>query len=59
MEEFQDCSVISATFRIGGEVVGAVGILGPTRMDYAKAMAIVDFTTRSLNKLLKSRQGPR
>lgn len=54
LDEFRDCSVISATFRIGGEVVGAVGILGPTRMDYAKAMAIVDYTTRSLNQLLRT-----
>lgn len=58
LEEFQDCSVISATFRLDGEVVGAVGILGPTRMDYAKAMAIVDYTTRSLNRLLRPRWGP-
>lgn len=55
MEEFKDCSVISATFRLGGgEVVGAVGILGPTRMDYAKAMAIVDYTTRTLNRFLRT-----
>ncbi|MHB1650992.1 MAG: heat-inducible transcriptional repressor HrcA [Desulfitobacteriaceae bacterium] len=59
LEEFQDCSVISATFRLDGEIVGAVGILGPTRMDYAKAMAIVDYTTRSLTRLLRNRQGQR
>lgn len=59
LEEFHDCSVISATFRLDGEVFGAVGILGPTRMDYAKAMAIVDYTTRSLNKILRQRCGPR
>ncbi len=54
LAEFKDCSVISATFRVGGEVVGAVGILGPTRMDYSKAMAIVDYTTRMLNRLLRT-----
>lgn len=56
LKEFQDCSVISATYRVNGETIGAVGVLGPTRMDYAKAMAIVDFMTRSLSEILS--RGP-
>ncbi|WP_206812074.1 heat-inducible transcriptional repressor HrcA [Paradesulfitobacterium ferrireducens] len=52
LEEFQDCSVISATYRLNGEVIGSIGVLGPTRMDYAKSMGIVDFMTRSLTDLL-------
>ncbi|CAA7599384.1 GAF domain-like, c-terminal [Acididesulfobacillus acetoxydans] len=58
LEEFQDCSVISASLRYNGELFGVVGILGPTRMDYAKAMAIVDYTTRRLNRILRNRRGP-
>ncbi|MHB1407379.1 MAG: heat-inducible transcriptional repressor HrcA [Desulfitobacteriaceae bacterium] len=57
LQEFQDCSVISATYRVNGEVIGSIGVLGPTRMDYAKSMGIVDFMTRSLTDLLsKSRK---
>lgn len=52
VKEFQNCSVISATFKVNNETVGALGVLGPTRMDYAKAMAIVDFLTISLTDAL-------
>ena len=52
LKEFRDCSVISATYRVSGQTIGAVGVLGPTRMDYAKVIAIVDFMTRSLTEVL-------
>lgn len=52
LQEFKDCSVISATYRVNGLTIGAVGVLGPTRMDYAKIIAIVDFMTRSLTEVL-------
>jgi len=52
LKEFRDCSVISATYKVNGLTIGAVGVLGPTRMDYAKVIAIVDFMTRSLAEVL-------
>ncbi|KJR49389.1 Heat-inducible transcription repressor HrcA [Desulfosporosinus sp. I2] len=56
MKEFKDCSVISATYKVNGLTIGAVGVLGPTRMDYAKVIAIVDFMTRSLTEVLTKRR---
>lgn len=56
LKEFQDCSVISATYKVNGLTIGTVGVLGPTRMDYAKAIAIVDFMTRSLTEVLTRRR---
>jgi len=56
LKEFRDCSVISATFKVNGLTIGAVGVLGPTRMDYAKVIAIVDFMTRSLTEILTKRK---
>ena len=56
LKEFKDCSVISATYRVNGLTIGAVGVLGPTRMDYAKVIAIVDFMTRSLTDVLTKRR---
>lgn len=35
IREMSDCSVVSATYRLGGEVVGRVGVIGPKRMEYA------------------------
>ena len=58
LKEFQDCSVISATYKVNGLTIGAVGVLGPTRMDYAKVIAIVEFMTRSLAQVL-TRGSPR
>ncbi|MCB8814242.1 heat-inducible transcriptional repressor HrcA [Desulfosporosinus shakirovi] len=52
LKEFRDCSIISATYKVNGLMIGAVGVLGPTRMDYAKVIAIVDFMTRSLTEVL-------
>lgn len=56
LKEFQDCSLISATYKVNGLTIGAVGVLGPTRMDYAKVITIVDFMTRSLTDILTSRR---
>lgn len=55
LREFQTCSVISATYRVNGETIGTVGVIGPTRMDYAKVMAAVDFMTRSMTDILTNR----
>ncbi|MGC7870123.1 heat-inducible transcriptional repressor HrcA [Desulfosporosinus sp. SYSU MS00001] len=52
LKEFRDCSVISATYKVNGKTIGAVGVLGPTRMDYGKVIAIVDFMTKSLTEVL-------
>lgn len=56
LKEFKDCSVISATYKVNGFTIGSVGVLGPTRMDYAKIIAIVDFMTRSLTDVLTRRR---
>ncbi|MDR3269893.1 MAG: heat-inducible transcriptional repressor HrcA [Peptococcaceae bacterium] len=48
----QGCSVIYATYQENGENIGSIGVLGPTRMDYASAMAIVDYMTKKLTDIL-------
>ncbi|HBE76521.1 MAG TPA: heat-inducible transcription repressor HrcA, partial [Firmicutes bacterium] len=37
---------------IGGRTVGVIGVLGPTRMDYAKVLPIVEYTSSILSELL-------
>lgn len=54
-EVFKDCSVISATYHINGKQIGSIGVLGPTRMDYGKAITIVDYMTKSLTEILTNR----
>lgn len=47
-----DCSVVTASYEIAGRTVGVIGVLGPTRMDYAKVMPIVENTAEVLSRLL-------
>ncbi|NLI92434.1 MAG: heat-inducible transcription repressor HrcA [Peptococcaceae bacterium] len=54
-EVFKDCSVISATYHINGKQIGSIGVLGPTRMDYGKAITIVDYMTKSLTEMLTNK----
>ena len=32
--QLRDCSIVTATYSIGGKTIGKIGVLGPTRMDY-------------------------
>lgn len=50
----QDLSVVSSTYRSGDRVLGTVGIVGPTRMEYARAIALVDHLARLLSRLMSS-----
>ena len=47
------CSMITAPYRNGSEkIVGAVGIIGPTRMNYARIIPLVDYTSSVVSKLI-------
>ncbi len=47
-------SVIAAPYRdAGGKVVGVVGVIGPTRLNYARIVPMVDFTAQALGRLMK------
>lgn len=47
-------SVIAAPYRgHDGKLVGVVGVIGPTRLNYARVVPMVDFTARTLSRLLR------
>lgn len=50
--EVPDVGVISAHYKSGGVQAGSVGIIGPTRMDYAKLMPLVAFTAQVVGDVL-------
>ena len=52
----KDCSMVQATYRIDGQVIGTIAILGPTRMEYARTMAVLDFMNGHLGDILKKYQ---
>ena len=41
----QDCSMVQATYRLNGQVVGTMAVLGPTRMEYSKVISVMDYCT--------------
>jgi len=51
-EEMQECSIVSTTYHVGGQPVGVVGVIGPTRMRYGKVVSLVRFLAESLGDAL-------
>ncbi|MGI6686253.1 MAG: heat-inducible transcriptional repressor HrcA [Bacillota bacterium] len=47
------CSVITTDYKINGKTVGSIGILGPTRMNYSKAVTLVEYVTDQLSWILE------
>jgi heat-inducible transcriptional repressor len=54
-EVFEACSMIAAPYSVGGQLVGVLGVIGPTRMAYARVIPIVDVTAKLLASVLNSR----
>ncbi len=48
----EQVSVITAPYRKDGHVIGTIGVIGPTRMDYSRVVPIVDFTAKVLEDIL-------
>ena len=47
----QDCSMVQATYRVNGRIVGTMAVLGPTRMEYGKVIPVMDYLHRYLKTL--------
>jgi len=51
-EDIVDCSMITTTYKIGTKKVGALGVIGPTRMDYKKNVPLIDYAGKLISDLL-------
>jgi len=52
IEELNDVSVISASFKTGKESKGSISVIGPTRMPYEKVVSLVEYISQSLEQAL-------
>ena len=52
VEPLQECSVVTAYYYIGIRERGTLGVVGPTRMDYDRAVPAVSLMAKSLSDLL-------
>ena len=50
--ELSDCSIVTATYRVGDHSTGTLGIIGPTRMNYNRVISVLDFMGRALSDVL-------
>lgn len=57
IEEMQDCSLITATYDLGNNNKGKIGILGPTRMDYPQVVSILNSMVRNIETAMQKSIG--
>ncbi len=57
-EELKDTSVVMTKFDIGDGMHGVIGVVGPTRMDYAKVTARLSYFAESLSKMFAKPEQP-
>ena len=55
VEEVHECTLVTSTFVMGQGSVGKIGVLGPTRMDYSRVVAVVKCLAESLSETLNDR----
>lgn len=53
-EVLQACSVVTSPYEVDGEILGVLGVIGPTRMPYERVIPIVDVTAKVLGTALNS-----
>lgn len=47
-----DCSIVTASYRVGDHSSGTLGIIGPTRMNYNRVISVLEFMGRALSDVL-------
>ena len=58
-EAIQDCSVVISHYGLPEEAVGIMGVVGPTRMPYARTISTVGYLSSVLNRLVAELYGKR
>jgi heat-inducible transcriptional repressor len=52
LKQLQGCSLITASYRNNQNVLGSIGVVGPTSMDYKRIITMVDYTAKILSKTI-------
>jgi heat-inducible transcriptional repressor len=53
LSRMEGMSLVASTYMTGKNTLGILGVIGPTRMGYAKVIPIVDYTARQVSRLLE------
>ncbi len=49
---FDECSIVTTSYAVDGQLIGSLGVIGPTRMPYNKVISAVDITAKLLSAAL-------
>lgn len=53
LEELKDCSLVTATYKVGNHGTGTLGIIGPTRMNYRRVVSVMEYMGDIISDMLK------
>ena len=51
-DPIKDCSLITATYRLGNKTIGKIGVIGPTRMDYIQVISNLKLFSKNISELI-------
>ena len=54
LQGIEDCTLIASRYVVDEKTHGSLGILGPTRMEYARAISLVDYVARLFGRVLET-----
>lgn len=54
LEQLKDCSIIRTDYKYGKDSYGTIGIIGPTRMNYAQVIPILNSLVKNINDVIKA-----
>ena len=57
-EELKDSGVVLATYPLGNNMQGVIGVVGPTRMDYAKVAAYLSYIAGGMQQISQGTSPP-
>lgn len=49
----KDCSIITATYHLDGELLGSLAVLGPTRMEYGRTVSLLNYMNQNMTEVIK------
>lgn len=54
VQEMETCSLVTSTYGCEGRIWGALGVIGPRRMNYSRIIPLVDYSARLLSEILET-----
>ncbi len=52
LQEIKDCTLITATYTLHGKIIGKIGLIGPTRIQYPKIVPVMKYITKTLDDIM-------